>query len=139
MKPQLPAPGLNQQEGLVPLIHEIVRIADPEKILLLSAGYDYLLTENIFSKNPIQTFHGNRYNLLILSKGKEKKSLATLEMVLMSLLNDRRNLQLCIMDIDEFNVQAEAGDEYLEYILLNAMIWYDKGRIPLATPKANAG
>jgi hypothetical protein len=135
MKTPLPVTPVIEAGGLDALVQEILRIADPENIFLLSAGYDYQLTENIFLKNPVQSFRANRYHLLILFERKMSESLKTKEAVLNSLLNDRRNLQLEVMDINDFNARVEAGDAYFGFILRNAMIWYDKGRIPLVYPK----
>jgi hypothetical protein len=135
MKTPLPETTIVRSEGLDVLVREIVRIADPEKIFLISAGFDHQLTENIFLKNPVQSFRSNRYHLLILFERKMNESLKTKETVMNSLLNDRKNLQLEVMDIIDFNDQVGAGDAYFRFILTNAMIWYDKGRIPLAYPK----
>jgi hypothetical protein len=117
--------------GLYSIIREIVLISDPEKILLLSATYDYFLTENIYANNTVQELRGNHYSLLILSHDKEKKSLAEQEILLYSLLKNRKNLQLQVMDINEFNDDLIAGNEFANHILLNAMLWYDKGEVPL--------
>ncbi len=122
-------------EGLDTLVREIVRIADPEKIFLISAGYDHQITENIFIPNPVQSFRCNRYHLLILFERKMNESLKTKETVINSLLNDQKDLQLDVMDIIDFNDRVGAGDAYFGFILTNAMIWYDKGRIPLTYPK----
>ena len=127
--------GYVQGGELNSIIREIVLISDPEKILLLSATYDYLITENIYLKNTVQEFRGNHYNLLILSNDKEKKSLAKHKILLYCLSKDRRNLQLQVLDISEFNNDLMSGKEYANHIVSNAMIWYDKGEVPLAFPK----
>lgn len=137
MSTQLQAEAINRTKNLDGIIQEIVRVADPEKILLISARYDYQLTENIFVKNPVQTTQSCHYNLLVLTEEKEKKSLIRQELILTSYQNAQKNLQLHIMNIHEFNKQVETGDEYLGFILLNAMLWYDKGRIPLSDPKSS--
>lgn len=126
---------INQTEGLSTLIREIVRIADPEKILLLSACYDYHLKESIFIKNPVQEYKSSHYDLLILSDIRNKKLLAKKDMMTMARLFDCRNLQFNLMDIHEFNKKVEAGDEFENFILLNAMLCYDKGGILLSDPK----
>jgi hypothetical protein len=139
MNTPLQSAAKNRPADLDAIVQEIVRLAGPEKILLISAGYDYKLTENIFMKNPVQTFQNCHYHLLVLSEEKEKKSLIMQELTLTGYQDDRQNLQLHVMDIHEFNKQVEAGDEYLGFILLNAMLWYDKGRIPLSDPKLSGG
>ncbi|HXB29845.1 MAG TPA: hypothetical protein VNW49_08505 [Puia sp.] len=136
MKTKSFQPGFIQSGGLRSIIREIVLISDPEKILLLSATYDYLITENIYIKNLVQELRGNQYNLLILSNDKEKKILSKHKILLYCLSKDRRNLQLQVMDIKEFNDDLISGKEYANHILLNAMIWYDKGDVPLAFPEA---
>jgi len=127
--------GYLQGGGLSSIIREIVLMSDPEKILLLSATYDYLITENIYMKNMVQEFRGNHYNLLILSNDKEKKSMAKHKILLYCLSKDRRNLHLQVMDINEFNDDLVSGKEFANHIVSNAMIWYDKGTVPLAFPK----
>ncbi len=136
MKTKSFQPGFIQSGELRSIIREIVLISDPEKILLLSATYDYLITENIYMKNSVQELRGNQYNLLILSNDKEKKILSKHKILLNCLSKDRRNLQLQVMDIKEFNDDLISGKEYANHILLNAMIWYDKGDVPLAFPEA---
>ena len=126
--------GAKQSTSLSIIIHQIVQISDPEKILLLAASFDYQLTENIFMKNPVQQYRGNRYNLLILSEVQPKNSLSKLELKLMERMLDHRNVQFAVIDIIEFNKEVETGDSYWRYILLNAMLSYDKGQIPLANP-----
>jgi len=126
--------GAKQSTSLSLIIHQIVQISDPEKILLLAASFDYQLTENIFMKNPVQQYRGNRYNLLILSEVQPKNSLSKLELKLMERMLDHRNVQFAVIDIIEFNKEVETGDSYWRYILLNAMLSYDKGQIPLANP-----
>ncbi len=134
MKSQTFQSGFVQGGGLRSIIHEIVLISHPEKILLLSATYDYLVTENIYIKNTVQEVRGNQYHLLVLSDDKEKKSLVRQEILLYGLSRHRRNLQLQVMDIKEFNDDLISGKEYANHIILNAMIWYDKGSIPLTFP-----
>lgn len=134
MKTQTFQSGFVQGGGLRSIIHEIVLISDPEKILLLSATYDHLITENIYMKNTVQELRGNQYNLLILSNDKEKKSRAKHKVLLYGLSKYRSNLQLQFMDIKEFNDDLISGREYANHILLNAMIWYDKGEISFEYP-----
>jgi hypothetical protein len=122
--------------GSLPLIiQEIVRVSDPEKILLLSASYNFQLTENIFQKNPVQEFSNSHYDLLVLSGNSEKKSMAEREIMLISKLINFPDLQIHLMDIKEFNKGVESGDEFENYILLNAILSYYKGQIPFADPK----
>ena len=135
MKAQSFFGGPMRTEGLSAIIREIVRIADPEKILLLSASYDYQLTENIFIKNPVEVYKGGQYDLLVLTDGREKKSLAEQEIKIYARLKDYRNLGLHLMSVHEFNEHVEAGEEFENFILLNAMLSYDRERIQLASPK----
>jgi hypothetical protein len=135
MKAQSFFGGTRRTEGLAAIIREIVRIADPEKILLLSASFDYRLTENIFIKNPIEDYRGGQYDLLILTDGNEKKTLAEQEIMIYARLKDYKKLSLHLMNVHEFNEHVEAGEEFENFILLNAMLSYDKERIPLAFPK----
>jgi hypothetical protein len=128
--------GNVQSSGLRSIIRELVLVFDPEKILLLSVSYDYLLTENIYLKKTVQELRSSHYNLLMLYDEKERKSPAKEEIIGYNLLKKRRNLQLQVMDINEFNDDLNSGKEYANHILLNAMIWYDKGEVPLAFPEA---
>jgi hypothetical protein len=127
--------GNVQNSGLRSIISELVLVFDPEKILLLSASYDYFLTENIYLKETVQELRSRHYNILILANEKERKSPIKEEIIGYSLLKKRRNLELQVMDINEFNDDLTSGKEYANHILLNAMIWYDKGEVPLAFPK----
>jgi hypothetical protein len=128
-------PGNMQSSGLRSIIRELVLVFDPEKILLLSVSYDYFLTENIYLKETLQDLKSSHYNLLMLSDEKERKSPAKEEIIGYCLLRKQNNLQLQVMDINEFNDDLNSGKEYANHILLNAMIWYDKGEVPLAFPK----
>ncbi len=134
MKTQSFQSGFVQGGRLSSIVSEIVLISDPEKILLLSATYDYLVTENIYMKHTVRELRGSQYNLLILSNDKEKKSLTKHKILLYGLSKDRRNLQLQVVDIKEFNDDLISGNEYANHVLSNAMIWYDKGEVPLAFP-----
>jgi len=134
MKTQTFQSGFEQSVGLRSIIKEIVFISDPEKIFLLSATYDYLVTENIYLNDTVQELRGNQYDLLILYNNEEKKSLTKHKLLLYGLTKHRRNLQLQIMHIKEFNDDLTSGKEYASHILSNAMIWYDKGIVPLAFP-----
>jgi hypothetical protein len=71
---------------------------------------------------------------LILKDVPEKTALAKLEIKLRHRMRDHKNFQFTMMDITEFNKEVDAGDEYYRYILLNAMLSYDKGYIPFAFP-----
>jgi hypothetical protein len=128
--------GNVQNSGLRSIIRELVLVFDPEKILLLSVSYDYFLTENIYLMDTVQELKSSHYNLLILSDEKERKSPAKEEIIGYNLLKKRRNLQLQVMDIIEFNDDLISGKEYANHILLNAMLWYDKEKVPLAYPEA---
>jgi hypothetical protein len=131
MKTQTFQSGFAQSGELRSIIKEIVLNSGPEKIFLLSATYDYLVTENIYLNDTVQELRGNQYNLLILYNNEEKKSLTKHKILLYGLTKHRRNLQLQIMDIKEFNDDLISGKEYASHILLNAMIWYDKETIPI--------
>jgi hypothetical protein len=122
-----------QGSSLHSVIRYIIRISNPEKILLLSASYTYLFTENIFQKKPLLQIQGNRYELMILSSVHDKTELTALGQKLKQSMFHRKFL-FTLMDIAEFNKKVEAGDEYLNHILLHAMMSYDNGRIPLAFP-----
>lgn len=124
----------HQKEPLACLLREIVGLADPEKIFLLSAGFEYRLTENIFQKTPAQAIQAKQYQLLILMNTGEKSALAKLEINLMQIGLRQMNFQFALMDIAEFNKKVEAGDPYWGFILFNAMLSYDSGRIGLAIP-----
>jgi len=128
--------GNVQNSGLRSIIGELVVVFDPEKILLLSFSYDYFLTENIYLKQTVQELKSSHYNLLILVNEKERKSPAKEEIISYNLLKKRRNLQFQVMDINEFNDDLISGKEYINHILLNAMLWYDKEEVPLAFPEA---
>jgi hypothetical protein len=127
MKIKSMAPDSTKAGPLHYIISEIVRLADPEKILLLTAGYNYQFTENIFIKNPVQQFSDGRYGLMILIQTAGKISLAEEEIRIASKLLHYSNLQLHLRDIQEFNSRVGAGDEFENYILLHAMVCYDKG------------
>jgi hypothetical protein len=127
--------GNVQNSGLRSIISELVLVFDPEKILLLSASYDYFLNEDIYLKETVQELRSRHYIILILANEKERKSPIKEEIIGYSLLRKRRNLQLQVMDIKEFNDDLISGKEYANHIVLNAMIWYDKGDVPLAFPK----
>ena len=126
MKIKSMAPGFNQVGNLHSIISEIVLIADPEKILLLTASYTYQFTENIFVRNPLQQFSDGYYELLVLIQSDGKISLAEQEVGIRSKLLHFSNLLLHLRDIHEFYRRAGAGDEFENYILLNAMVSYDK-------------
>jgi hypothetical protein len=124
----------DQNLSLRTVIDEIVQKADPEKILLLSASFEYQITENIFQKNPVEQSLGNRYELLILSEAQERNSSVKKEIELLQQLGNHKNIRFVVMDIAEFNKEVETGSLYWRYILLNAMLCYDKGTVPMAAP-----
>jgi hypothetical protein len=127
--------SLSKQTGkLASIIEEIVRIADPEKILLLSVTYNYQLKENIFIKNPMKDYSGVCYDLLALSEGKDAKTLIEQEITISMRLRNQVDLHLHMLDVHEFNRLIKAGDEYFRFLLLNAFIPYDRGHIPLEYP-----
>ncbi len=123
------------RNNLSEIVKDIVKNADPEKILLISAVYDYRLTENIFRRKPLNELKSSHYSLLFL--GIQEKSAFSIKNMQSSkrLMAYPSNLQLFFMDIHDFNNKLDAGDEYASEIVLNAMIWYDKGDIALHTPK----
>ncbi len=121
--------------NLSEIVRIIVRNADPEKILLISASYDYRITENIFSKNPAERAENSHYSLLILHNSGKTAFLVKSMQSERSIFPVQQSLQLFFMDIDEFNKKLADGDENASKIVSNAMIWYDKGEIPLHFPK----
>ena len=123
--------------SLSQIVQDIVKKTDPEKILLISASYDYRLTENIFKQNPSEELKKSHYSLLIL--GIQEKSAYSIKAMQSygSRFSNPPNLQLFFMDIHDFNKKLDAGDEYASEIVSNAMIWYDKGEIALRFPKPN--
>jgi len=131
--------SLSKQPGkLASIIEEIVRIAYPEKILLLSATYNYQLNEDIFLKNPVKDYSGICYDLLALAEDKDAKTFMEQEITISMRLRNQADLHLHMMDIHEFNRLIKAGDEYFKFLLLNAFIPYDKGHIPLEYPLGTA-
>ena len=132
MKIQSLSPEPGQPGSLHSIIREIVRILDPEKILLLSASYQYQFTENIFIKNPVQESKGSRYELLILIHSGGNLSAAEQENRIASKFPDYGNLKWQLRDIHDFYEKAQAGSEFENFILLNAMLQYDKGTGPAA-------
>ena len=130
--------GSMQTKSLAAIIQDIVRIADPEIIFLLSASYNYQLRENMFAKNPAQEYRDAQYDLLLLSECRNTELLAEKEITIISLLNNCRNLQLHLIDIHKFKAGLEAEGEFQHHILLNAMLLYDRGVIPLFGPGPDA-
>jgi hypothetical protein len=130
--------GSIQNKSLASIIRGIVRIADPEIIFLLSASYNYQLRENIYIKNPIQAYSYGQYDLLLLSDCMNGELLAEKEIMIITRLSLFRNLRLQLMDIHEFKKGLEAGGELQKHIILNAMLSYDKGVIPLFSPTPDA-
>jgi hypothetical protein len=121
-------------ESLNRHIKEIVLAVNPEKIFLLSASYHYQVTENIFIPNPLEEIKESQYQVLVLIHGETKKSLAGLEIVIRTKLMNHGNLQVHLMDIHVFNKQVEQGDEWSGFILLNALLCYDRENIRLSDP-----
>lgn len=126
--------GFAKGGGLYSIIREILLISDPEKILLLSASYDYLITENLYMNYTVKELRGGQYNLLILTDVKEKKFLVKQKILLYRFSMNRSNLQLQVMDIKKFNDDLNSGKEYANQIMSNSMIWYDKGLVSFKYP-----
>ena len=126
MKIKLKIPESIPGPGVYRVIRELVQIADPEKILLLSASYDYRFTENIFIKNPEWECRGSRYQVLLLVDSAEKKSRANLERQIHDQLAEYKDLRIQIMDNQIFNRQVGEGDEWSCFVHFNAMILYEK-------------
>jgi hypothetical protein len=124
----------NGKNHLLEIIQDIVEKADPEKIFLISASYHYRLTENIFGRNSISELQNSHYSLLILEN--QEKSLRSVKFLHSRnrMFSNQSDHQLYFMDIHDFNKKLEAGDDYAMEIVLNAMIWYDKGEIALCVP-----
>jgi hypothetical protein len=133
MKTQIASLANKTREFLPEIVREIIRIADPEAILLLSATYNYRFTENIFVKDPLWDSWGGSYELLVLTDN-SGKSWGTQEAFIRSCLPQCQNLKLQQKSIQEFNIKVESGEEYENFVLLNAMVSYYKGEIPLAFP-----
>jgi hypothetical protein len=127
---------LNQTEGLEAIIARIVRLIDPEKIFLLSASYEYLLTESIFRKDMEQGFRLSSFDLLALSEEKDELTMKRQAIRTCRGVGGQQNLHLSIVNMDEFNEAVKKGHEYENYILQHAMIWYDRGRFQLAQPSS---
>lgn len=134
MKTQTLVQDDKTKELLAKIIQEIIRITDPEAILLLSAIYEYRFTENIFKKGPLFESWGKGYELLVLMDRNKDKSWAEQETIIRSRLPHFHNLRLQQNSIQDFNTKVESGEEYENFILLNAMISYHKGQIRLAFP-----
>jgi hypothetical protein len=125
----------NERQQLSSIIMDLVKRTDPEKILLVTARYDYKLTENIFIKNAMEECTGSHYTLLVLGRA-NKFSSAIRQLALSgSRYINPPNLQLFFMDILDFNRELETHGEHAANILLNATIWYDKGEIAFSFPK----
>jgi hypothetical protein len=71
----------------------------------------------------------------LLSEITDNKTLAEKEIALISRLTNSRNLKLHLMDIKSFNERVSAGNEFENYILLNAILCHNKGKIPLSSPR----
>jgi hypothetical protein len=127
-------PGPGKKDGLTKTITEILTLIVPEKIFLIGMSQEIRLTENIFIKNPLTIQVSDWYDLLILYNGKDKGSRVEMETRLKLRLNHRAGLNFRLMDVHEFNRAVKAGNEYENFILLNAMICYDSEKIPLEDP-----
>jgi hypothetical protein len=128
--------SLNQTEGLEAIIARIVRLIDPEKIFLLSASYEYQLTESIFRKDMEQGFRLSSFDLLALSEEKDELAMKRQAILTCRGVGGHQNLHLSIVNMDVFNEAVKKGHEYENYILQHAMIWYDRGRFQLAQPSS---
>jgi hypothetical protein len=138
MKAQTLSQAGKPKELLAEIVGEILRIADPEAILLLSATYNFRFTENIFIKTALWDSRANSYELLVLTNGNAGKSWAEQETIIRYRLPHGKNLNLQQKSIQEFNTKVESGEEYENFVLLNAMILYHKGHIRLAFPESLA-
>jgi hypothetical protein len=127
-----------KKDGLTATIAEIVTLIDPEKIYLIGMSREYRLTENIFIKNPLTDQVSDRYDLLILYNGKDKGSGVEMETRLKLGLNHRAGLNIRLIDIHEFNRAVKAGNEYENFVLLNAMICYDNEKTLVEDPVRRA-
>jgi hypothetical protein len=134
MKPNYRLPDSGRKESLSAIIDEIVKIAHPEKIFLIGASYEYQLTENIFIKNPVENLTGRQYDLLIISDTRERISGIENETLFYTKFKHRAGLHIRLMDIHEFNKAVKAGNDFENFILLNAMLCYDKGKILMEDP-----
>ncbi len=133
MKPILSQTASGQIQDLKSIIREIVLISDPEKIFLMSASFECVLTESIYLKSTIQEETGRYYNLLLLSNAEQNKSQVNNEVALHNRFRDR-NLQFQVMDIHKFNQDLKSGDEFANFVIVNAMLWHDKEQVPLEYP-----
>jgi hypothetical protein len=129
---RFPDPG--KKDGLTATITEIVTLIDPGQIFLIGMSQEIRLTENIFIKNPLTDQISEQYDLLILYNGKDKGSGVEMETRLKLRLNHRAGINFRLMDVHEFNRAVKAGNEYENFILLNAMICYDNEKIPVEDP-----
>lgn len=134
MKAQTLSPVNKSKEFLAEIVLKIIQIADPEAILLLSAAYSYKFIENIFTKSPLWESEGSSYELLVLTDSNKGKSWMEQETVIRSRLPHFHNLTLQQKSIQDFNTKVESGEEYENFVLLNAMVSYHKGQIRLAFP-----
>ena len=124
-----------QSPSLSSIIQKIIRLTDPEKILLLSPAADYRLTENLFKVNPAGELVSGPYHLLALCVSRDNNSIAAEQAKWISRTDEPANFLLNLMDIHAFNRLVLKGDIYATRILWNAMLWYDRGNIQLADPK----
>jgi hypothetical protein len=125
----------NTTQRLAHIVPEIVRMTDPEKILLLSASFSTQITENIFIRKPVEELTAAQFSLLVLTGYKDKTILSRLELMMLGWLSGHPNLQLQLVDIYEFNKRITEGEEYSLSILSNAFICYDSERIALVCPE----
>ena len=122
----------NQTVSVLRVIRDIVRMVDPEKILLISASIEYLLMGNPAVDDP--PWKVSRFEFLVLVESQETKSLNKLDMALGGLMKHHGNFQYQVQDILRFNQSVAAGNECNRNILLRSMIYYDNEQIPFAIP-----
>jgi hypothetical protein len=128
-------PNTPQAKKLSDIVPEIVRMTDPEKIILLSASFSTRITENIFIRKPSEELIAAQYNLLVLTGYRDNTILSRMELMMLGWLSCHPNLQLQLVDIHEFNKRITEGEEYSISILSNAFICYDRERIELTIPE----
>jgi hypothetical protein len=127
-------PVSEKEDGLPAIIKEIVYLINPVRIYLTGISHEYRLTESIFIKNPRVDQSMDGYNLLIVHNGEDKGSGVEMETRLQTRLHHHAGLNLRLIDILEFNRAVKAGHEFENFILLNAMIYYDDERTQVEDP-----
>ena len=126
MKIKLQGPESTPGQGLYEMIPELVRIAEPEKILLLSASYQYNLTENIFIDRPEWECLSNQYQVVLLMNSSEKKSWADLEARIHTRMKGCNRISVQFLDLRVFNRQVEEGHHWSGFVQMNAMTLFDR-------------